>query len=226
MEANVFTQAGQKSVIVPHTFGAGPLADWNWPNARFDCLLEIYQGCRGSYEAWQPAGQGEARPNAGERDRATSRRMRWPRATSTAMSRSAITAPRTTVGRASGPPTEDRAGLLDGMYASPHLRRQRRNHPEGDGRRPHGGRGVHRASWQGSADRGDPFRRPIELLRIDVVKDGKYVYTTRPTGRSATSAGATPTPSPVNRIIMSGCSRETPTIRKEIRRSPGDRRST
>jgi hypothetical protein len=27
---------------------------------------------------------------------------------------------------------------------------------------------------------------PDELLRIDVVKDGKYVYTTRPTGRSAT----------------------------------------
>ncbi len=44
---------GRKSVIVPHTFGAGPLADWNWPNARFDCLLEIYQGCRGSYEAWR-----------------------------------------------------------------------------------------------------------------------------------------------------------------------------
>ena len=25
----------------------------NWPNARFDCLLEMYQGCRGSYEAWR-----------------------------------------------------------------------------------------------------------------------------------------------------------------------------
>ena len=53
MEANVFRQPGQRSVIVPHTFGAGPLADFNWPNARFDCLLEMYQGCRGSYEAWR-----------------------------------------------------------------------------------------------------------------------------------------------------------------------------
>jgi hypothetical protein len=52
-EQNVLTQPGQKLVIVPHTFAAGPLADWNWPNARFDCLLEIYQGCRGSYEAWR-----------------------------------------------------------------------------------------------------------------------------------------------------------------------------
>lgn len=52
-EKNVLAKPGQKMVIVPHTFAAGPLADWNWPNARFDCLLEIYQGCRGSYEAWR-----------------------------------------------------------------------------------------------------------------------------------------------------------------------------
>ena len=39
-------------MIVPHTFAAGPLAEWNWRNADFDCLLEIYQGCRGSYEKW------------------------------------------------------------------------------------------------------------------------------------------------------------------------------
>jgi len=49
---NVLTQPGQKCVIVPHTFASGPLASWNWPNAEFDCLLEIYQGCRGSYEKW------------------------------------------------------------------------------------------------------------------------------------------------------------------------------
>jgi hypothetical protein len=48
----VLTQPGQKCVIVPHTFASGPLADWDWPNAEFDCLLEIYQGCRGSYEQW------------------------------------------------------------------------------------------------------------------------------------------------------------------------------
>ena len=50
---NVLSQQGQKMVIVPHTFAAGPLADWNWPNSEFDCLLEIYQGARGSYEKWR-----------------------------------------------------------------------------------------------------------------------------------------------------------------------------
>jgi hypothetical protein len=30
------------------------------------------------------------------------------------------------------------------------------------------------------------IQAPDEVLRIDVVKDGKYVYTTRPTGRSTT----------------------------------------
>ncbi len=58
MEENVLTQPGQRVVIVPHTFAAGPLADWKWPNPPFDCLLEIYQGCRGSYEAWRlPPGE-------------------------------------------------------------------------------------------------------------------------------------------------------------------------
>lgn len=50
MRGNVLRQDGQKTVIVPHTFAAGPLADWNWEPAPFDCLLEIYQGARGSYE--------------------------------------------------------------------------------------------------------------------------------------------------------------------------------
>jgi hypothetical protein len=52
IDEKVLAEPGQKCVIVPHTFASGPLADWNWPNARFDCLLEIYQGCRGSYEKW------------------------------------------------------------------------------------------------------------------------------------------------------------------------------
>ena len=50
VRSEVLTQPGQQCVIVPHTFAAGPLASWNWPNAEFDALLEIYQGCRGSYE--------------------------------------------------------------------------------------------------------------------------------------------------------------------------------
>jgi len=59
---NVHSQSDQKCVIVPHTFAAGPLAEWNWPNAPFDCLLEIYQGARGSYEAWNlPKGEKRGR---------------------------------------------------------------------------------------------------------------------------------------------------------------------
>jgi hypothetical protein len=60
MSEHALTQPGQKVVLVPHTFGERrqPLADFNWQNARFDCLLEIYQGARSSYEAWQlPAGE-------------------------------------------------------------------------------------------------------------------------------------------------------------------------
>ena len=36
-----------EAVAVGAKFAAGPLAEWNWPNARFDCLLEMYQGARG-----------------------------------------------------------------------------------------------------------------------------------------------------------------------------------
>ena len=55
---NALTQKDQKMVVVPHTFASGPLADWNWAPSYFDCLLEIYQGARGSYERWQqPAGE-------------------------------------------------------------------------------------------------------------------------------------------------------------------------
>ena len=58
MRDNVLAQEGQKTVIVPHTFAAGPLADWDWTPSPFDCLLEIYQGARGSYERWNtPAGE-------------------------------------------------------------------------------------------------------------------------------------------------------------------------
>ncbi len=52
IRTNVSTQPGQPCVTVPHTFAAGPLASGNRPNAEFDCLLEMYQGCRGSCEKW------------------------------------------------------------------------------------------------------------------------------------------------------------------------------
>src|SRR5215831_14900923 len=60
MSEHALTQPGQKIVIVPHTFGekTQPIGDFLWQNARFDCLLEMYQGARSSYEAFQaPAGE-------------------------------------------------------------------------------------------------------------------------------------------------------------------------
>jgi hypothetical protein len=184
MEANVFTQAGQKSVIVPHTFGAGPLADWNWPNARFDCLLEIYQGCRGSYEAWRLPDKEKRGPTQVDEPGHFAQDalakgniygyVSFSDHGSTHNSWACIWAEK-----------EDRAGLLDGMYAR------------------HTYAGSDEIILKATADGhmvGDEFNAPAgkaplieatinspdELLRIDIVKDGKYVYTTRPTGRSAT----------------------------------------
>jgi len=42
----------QKAVIIPHTFAemTQPKGDWNWENPEFEPVLEIYQGDRSSYE--------------------------------------------------------------------------------------------------------------------------------------------------------------------------------
>lgn len=52
----------QKAVIIPHTIAerTQPKADWNWENPEFEPVLEIYQGARSSYETGQ-AGKGEKR---------------------------------------------------------------------------------------------------------------------------------------------------------------------
>ena len=72
------------------------------------------------------------------------------------------------------------------MLARQYLRGQRRDHRQGHGRRPHGGRAVHCVRRQGAQDRGARSKRRITILRVDVVKDGKYIYTTRPNSRTAT----------------------------------------
>ena len=180
-QENVLTQPGQKSVIVPHTFGAGPLADWNWPNARFDCLLEIYQGARGSYEAWRTP-QGEKRggtqvdePGHFAQDALavgnTYGFISFSDHGSTHNSWAAVWAP-----------TQDRKGVLDGMY-------DRRTYAatdeiilkvEAEGHFPG-------EEWQAAkAPRiTASVEAPDQILRIDVVKNGKYVYTTRPAARTA-----------------------------------------
>ncbi len=182
-EANVLTQPGQKSVIVPHTFASGPLADWNWPNARFDCLLEIYQGCRGSYEAWRlPAGEkrgptqtdepGHFAQDALARDN-TYGFVSFSDHGSTHNSWAAVWTE-----------SEDRKGVLDGMY-------DRRTFAASDEIILKATADGHMVGDEWRAEIGEAPRieasveAPNDILRIDVVKNGQYVYTTRPGGRSA-----------------------------------------
>ena len=184
MEANVFTQPGQKAVIVPHTFGAGPLADWNWPNARFDCLLEIYQGCRGSYEAWRLPDKEKRGPTQTDEPGHFAQDalakgniygyVSFSDHGSTHNSWAAIWAK-----------TEDRAGLLEGMYA-------RRTYAASDEIILKVTADGHMVGEEFNLPAARPpliqasIEAPDTILRVDVVKDGKYVYTTRPVSRTAT----------------------------------------
>jgi hypothetical protein len=181
-EENVLTQPGQKSVIVPHTFAAGPLADWNWPNARFDCLLEIYQGARGSYEAWRmPEGEKRGgtqtdRPGHFAQDALAKGNIygfvSFSDHRSTHNSWAAVWAKQ-----------ENREGILDGMYA-------RRTYAGTDEMILRVRAGDHLPGEEWTAPAARPVRiealidAPDTILRVDVVKDGKYVYTTRPMARS------------------------------------------
>jgi len=181
-EANVLTQSGQKTVIVPHTFGAGPLADFNWPNARFDCLLEMYQGARGSYEAWRLPDKEKRGPTQVDEDGHFARNalargntygfVSFSDHGSTHNSWAGVWVEQT-----------NREGVLDGMYARRTfaasdeilLKASAQGHMPGD-------------EWSSKT----PIRieaaidAPDTILRIDIVKDGQHVYTARPNARRAT----------------------------------------
>jgi hypothetical protein len=182
-EERVLADRGQMSVIVPHTFAAGPLADWNWPNARFDCLLEIYQGCRGSYEAWRmPDGEKRGGTQVDEPGHFAQDALAkgnvygfvsFSDHGSTHNSWAAVWVER-----------EDRRGILEGMYA-------RRTYAASDEiilRATADGRMVGE-EFAARADRPPRIEAAVEapdaILRIDIVKDGKYVYTTRPNSTRA-----------------------------------------
>jgi hypothetical protein len=183
MEANVFTQPGQKSVIVPHTFGAGPLADFNWPNARFDCLLEMYQGCRGSYEAWRmPEGEKRGPTQVDEPGHFAQDALAkgnvygfvsFSDHGSTHNSWACIWAP-----------TVDRDGILSGMY-------DRRTYAASDEIIIKVTADSHMPGVEFTAPVAKPpviqasIAAPDTIMRIDVIKDGKYVFTTRPNSRTA-----------------------------------------
>jgi hypothetical protein len=185
MQEHALTQPGQRVVIVPHTFGerTQPLADWNWENPRFDCLMEIYQGARSSYEAYQ-APQAERRGGSQIDEKGHFAQdalgkgfiygfVSFSDHGSTHNSWAAVWSP-----------TEDRAGLFDGLYG-------RRTYAASDEMLIKATAAGHMPGEEFTASATQPplieasIAAPDELVRIDVVKDGKYIYTTHPQGRSA-----------------------------------------
>ena len=184
MEEHALTQAGQRVIIVPHTFAERrqPLADWNWQNARFDCLLEIYQGARSSYEAWQlPAGERRGSSQIAEEGHFARDALgkgyvygfvSFSDHGSTHNSWAAVWSP-----------TEDRVGLFDGMY-------QRHTYAASDEIIVKATADGHMPGEEFDSSGRAPLLQasiaaPDTILRVDVVKDGKYIYTTKPDARSA-----------------------------------------
>ncbi|MBI3682043.1 MAG: hypothetical protein HY235_16795 [Acidobacteria bacterium] len=176
-EENVLKQPGQRSVIVPHTFAAGPLADWNWPNARFDCLLEMYQGARGSYEAYRLPEKEKRGPT--QVDEAghyaqdalgkgnTYGFVSFSDHGSTHNSWAGVWVEK-----------QDREGILDAMFA-------RHTFAASDEIIVKASSAGHMPGDEWNAGTKAPrieaaIEAPDTILRVDVVKDGKYVYTTRP----------------------------------------------
>ncbi len=182
-EENVLTEAGQKMVIVPHTFAAGPLADWNWPNARFDCLLEIYQGCRGSYEAWRQPPKEKRGPTQTDEPGHFAQDalakgnvygfVSFSDHASTHNSWAGVWVERAT-----------REGLLDAMLA-------RRTYAASDEivlKVTAAGRMV---GEKFAAPAGTPLElvisiaAPDTILRVDVVRNGQFIFTRSPAARTA-----------------------------------------
>jgi hypothetical protein len=184
MTEHALTQPGQRVIIVPHTFAerSQPLADWNWQNARFDCLMEIYQGARSSYEAFRlPAGEKRGSSQIDEEGHYAQDALgkgyvygfvSFSDHGSTHNSWAAVWSP-----------TEDRDGLFDGMYA-------RRTYAASDEIIIKATADGHMPGEEFDATGRAPLMQasiaaPDTILRVDIVKDGKYIYTTKPEARSA-----------------------------------------
>ena len=183
MEQHALTQPGQKVVVVPHTFAetTQPIADWNWRNARFECLLEIYQGARSSYEKFGlPAAEKRGSSQLNEDGHyavdainkgSTYGFVSFSDHGSTHNSWAAVWAP-----------GEDRDALFDGLY-------QRRTYAASDeivikttadGHFP----GEEFSSSRAPVIRAD-IAAPDTILRVDVVRDGRYIYSIRPDRKTA-----------------------------------------
>jgi len=163
------------------TFAAGPLAEWNWPNARFDCLLEIYQGCRGSYEAWNlPTGE----KRGGTQTRKPGHFAQDALARGNRYGFVSFSDHRSTHNSYAAVWVEDvsREGILEGLYA-------RRTFAASDEIVLKVTAGEHAVGEEFTADADSPVNLVIEakapdtILRVDVVKDGKYIWTRNPKSR-------------------------------------------
>lgn len=179
----VLSQPGQKCVIVPHTFAAGPLADWNWPNAEFDCLLEIYQGCRGSYERWGlPPGE----KRGGTQTKEPGHFAQDALAKGNVYGFVSFSDHRSTHNSWGCVWTEDisREGLLDAMLA-------KRTYAASDEitlRVIADGRYMPGEAFDAEVTAPPAFsieiEAPDDLRRVDIVKNGEYIWSKAPSGRS------------------------------------------
>ena len=162
---------------------AGPLAAWNWPNATFDCLLEIYQGARGSYERWRlPEGEKRGgtqtdRPGHFAQDALAKGNIygfvSFSDHNSTHNSWAGVWVEQPT-----------RESLFDAMLARRTfgasdeiiVRTSAAEHMPGE---------QFTASVDALPEIAIEVEAPDEIMRVDVVKNGEYVFTQRPGGQQA-----------------------------------------
>ena len=122
-------------------------------------------------------------------------------------------------------PKEDRGGLFDGMFA-------RRTYAGSDEIIVKATADGHMAGEEFTrAGREAPrieasIEAPNTILRVDVVKDGKYIYTTKAVGRTATVRYRTTRREQARHTTTCACSSGTRRIRKEIPRWRGPVRGT